>query len=252
MGSSSSVTTICIRIECNKPCFVETNGRKHPFCGKTCAKIFIDSNLSKCSNANCNRNKFIDPSDQKVYDYCGKTYSTKYYSYCSSNCYWLETTTLTQTKLTLLAPDDLDYDVAKRPFLNGIPSAKIHGIIRIQMPKIIVDAHQILKKQPGLKSYKLFHGTKTTCDPMNITRCLKTICNTSVNNNCGVCGIITKGNDTTCSRYGGTMWFAQSSNTSLCYCSVDKGNKAMFLLDVLSNNSPDPGFLTVNQNALFC
>nr|CAG8438500.1 15366_t:CDS:2 [Entrophospora candida] len=192
MGSSSSVDTICIRIECNKPCFVETNGRKHPFCGKTCAKIFIDSNLSKCSNANY----------------------------------------------------DLDYDVAKRSFLNGIPSAKIHGIIRIQMPKIIVDAHQILKKQPGLRSYKLFHGTKTTCDPMNITRCLRTICNTSVNNNCGVCGIITKGNDTTCSRYGGTMWFAQSSNTSLCYCSVDKGNKAMFLLDVLSNNSPDPGYLT--------
>jgi len=173
------------------------------------------------------------------------------WKYCSPSCYWLEGSTITNTKLTLLNRNDSDYIWVRRRFRTMLPQAKIKGIIRLQMPKSLVDAHQKLKNQIAIQyflpsesiTHRMFHGTKTSCDPLQYITRLSPICSSG----CGLCGITSKGNDTAFSRYSGQMWFANNASTSLGYCS-GSNVKVMFVVDVLSPTANS--ILIVSQKAV--
>jgi len=174
-----------------------------------------------------------------------------HHSYCSPSCYWLECSTLTNTKLSLLNQNDLDYIRAHQRFLSMLPQAKIMGIIRLQMPKYLVETHQNLKKQMAMQNnlqlnavtHKMFHGTRASCDPLQYINRLSPTCSSG----CGLCGIVSNGNDVAFSRYGGQMWFANNPSTSLGYCSGGNAN-AIFMVDVLSVSANS--ILIVSQNAV--
>src|SRR6266498_4615328 len=219
--------SICSRTGCNKPVYIELNGYQHPYCGKTCASYVLNKlRLNQhCENPTCSRKKLIGPNNIR-YDYCGKTCARQHlsseapycsrtscprrvymdpqnkknhHSYCSPSCYWLECSTLTNTKLSLLNQNDLDYIRAHQRFLSMLPQAKIMGIIRLQMPKYLVETHQNLKKQMAMQNnlqlnavtHKMFHGTRASCDPLQYINRLSPTCSSG----CGLCGIVSNGND---------------------------------------------------------
>jgi hypothetical protein len=271
----------CSRRECNKPVYVEVNGFTHPYCGRTCASYVLNNSLliSRCKNPTCLRQKYLDLSGIQ-YDYCGKSCArqhlnretlycsrsncprrvytssrngkTNFHSYCSSNCYWLECSTLSNTKLSLLDNNDLDYIWARQRFISMLPKAKIKGIIRLQMQKSLIEAHQNLKRQIATRSglslkaitHKMFHGTTTNCDPLRYIQRLSPTCSSG----CGLCGIVSRGNDIACSNYSGQMWFANDPSISYSYCRGSKPTKVIFMVDVLSKKAND--ILIVNQNAV--
>ncbi|POG67384.1 hypothetical protein GLOIN_2v1647061, partial [Rhizophagus irregularis DAOM 181602=DAOM 197198] len=162
----SSSRQICSRNGCRKVAYVESNGFIHPYCGRTCAFEVLNNPppTPRCKNPVCSRQRYIDPSGIQ-YDYCGKNCARqhlnpkalncsrpncqkrvytdpqdkkKFYSYCSSACYWSECSTLTATQLSLLNKNDLDYIWAHQRFISMLPNAKIKGIFRLQMPKKLV------------------------------------------------------------------------------------------------------------------
>ncbi|RIB21126.1 hypothetical protein C2G38_2034638 [Gigaspora rosea] len=260
----------CARPTCNKKVYVESNGVVHPYCGRTCAFIDlrnISTNIGECNNPNCSKQKYSDVIGN-VYDYCSRTCArsctrfciraecgrkayvdptdpSKFHVYCSSKCFWLDGKNLTVTKLTLLNPNDLDYINAEKKFLNGLPNAKIQGILRIQMPKTIVHAHLLMKKQSGLKTLKMYHGTRALCDPGSFLTNFAPQC--SPGTTCGACGITREGNNPALSKHGGNMWFAESSQISNGYCGGStNANLAMFMVDVLATTA---NIVIVNQAA---
>jgi len=274
----SSSRQICSRNGCKKTTFVESNGFVHPYCGRTCAFEVLNNPPAtpRCKNPVCSRQRYTDPSGIQ-YDYCGKNCARQHlnpkaincsrpncqkrvytdpqdkkktYSYCSSVCYWLECSTLTQTKSTLLNKNDLDYIWAHQRFISMLPNVKIKGIIRLQMPKKLVDAHQKLKKKLATQgslsfnavTHKMYHGTKTLCDPLQYMKQLSPNCGAG----CGLCGIVSRGNDTACSRNNNNMWFANNPSVSYGYC--NNPIKVIFMVDVLSIISQP--ILIVDKNAL--
>ncbi|RIA94394.1 hypothetical protein C1645_818115 [Glomus cerebriforme] len=279
---ASSSRQICSRTGCNKSVYIEASGFAHPYCGKTCAFYIIKNlpSISRCQNPTCSRQKFVD-SRGIQYNYCGKSCArqhsnpkalfcsrpncnkrvytdpndkNKFYSYCTSTCYWLECSTLTYTKLSLLIKEDLDYIQAYKRFISMLPNAKIKGIIRLQMPKKLVEAHQMHKKQMANQSglslnvitHNMYHGTKSLCDPLQYIQTLSPRCS----NSCGLCGIVSSGNDTAYSRNSGQMWFANSPSISFGYCGNYSGNsstKVIFMVDVLSKNANS--ILIVSKNS---
>jgi hypothetical protein len=174
----------------------------------------------------------------------------KFHSYCSPTCYWIECSTLTKTKMSLLNANDLDYIGAHQRFISMLPQAKVQAIFRLQMPKNLVEAHQNLKKQIATQNnlplnrvtHKMFHGTKSNCDPLQFLNRLSPLCS----NGCGLCGIVTQGNNTAYSRYNGQMWFANHASTSSGYCSGGSAN-VIFMVDVLAPTANS--ILIVGQNA---
>ncbi|CAG8449270.1 14357_t:CDS:2 [Funneliformis mosseae] len=269
---------ICARTGCNKSIYIETGGFKHPYCGRTCATNII-SKSNACFNPNCTRQKYIGPNNVQ-FDYCGRSCArqhlssnalsaptcsrtscpkrvytdpqnkAKFHAFCSKNCYWLECSTLTNTKLSLLNANDLDHIWAHQRFISMLPQAKIKGIFRLQMPKNLVDAHQNLKKQIATQNnlplnrvtHKMFHGTKHSCDPLQYINRPSPVCSS----NCGLCGIVSKGNVSTFSKYNGQMWFANNASISLGYCNGGTTN-AIFMVDVLAPTANS--ILIVSQNA---
>ncbi|CAG8671800.1 1617_t:CDS:2 [Ambispora gerdemannii] len=146
-----------------------------------------------------------------------------------------------QTKLTILYPNQIDYDNTYKRFNQRLPNSTIRAIFRLQMPKAIVDKHLELKKEMTKSTYpanrithQMFHGTKTSCDPMRLISSLKPSCIS----NCGVCGIIREGNRCVYSGNGGGMWFARDPSVSHGYCGI-RQVKAMFIVDVLAQESSD-------------
>ncbi|CAG8536457.1 5800_t:CDS:2 [Dentiscutata erythropus] len=126
------------------------------------------------------------------------------------------------TRMMILNKDDPDYIAISQRFLVGLPRARINAILRLQMPKKLVDAHEQYKQQTGFPTHQMFHGTNVRCNPERYygqpgwEYC---------KDNCGLCGI---------SQYG--MWFARHSSVSLGYC----GNvaiKAMFSVDIVSQTA---------------
>lgn len=272
------MSQICSRSGCSKPVYIENNGFAHPYCGKTCASFVLNKLKlpQRCMNPSCSRQAYVDPTGIQ-YNYCGKTCARqhlnseaphctrsncprraytdpqdnkKFHSYCSPTCYWIECSTLTKTKMSLLKANDLDYIGAHQRFISMLPQAKVQAIFRLQMPKNLVDAHQNLKKQIAQQqnlplnkvTHKMFHGTKSNCDPLQFLNRLSPLCS----NGCGLCGIVTQGNNTAYSRNSGQMWFANHASTSSGYCSGGSAN-VIFMVDVLAPTANS--ILIVGQNA---
>ncbi|CAG8435145.1 2354_t:CDS:2 [Diversispora eburnea] len=137
------------------------------------------------------------------------------------------------TRMMILNKDDPDYIAISQRFLVGLPRARINAILRLQMPKKLVDAHEQYKQQTGFPTHQMFHGTNVRCNPERYygqpgwEYC---------KDNCGLCGISQYGNLCRVSKHGGRMWFARHSSVSLGYC----GNvaiKAMFSVDIVSQTA---------------
>ncbi|CAG8680022.1 1620_t:CDS:2, partial [Acaulospora morrowiae] len=255
----------CTRSNCNRPVYIEADGYAHPYCSKTCASIY-KANVGKCSNARCRKLKYVE-ADGKVFDYCGRTCAQfqkkcarngcnrsryiepskrkNYYLFCSPACYWKGSDSLVSTKISTLSTNNLDYIRIQREFSSALPQATILGILLLQMPSNIVKAHDALKGNmatSGSALYKMYHGTKSVCDPVNLISRKEPICQSG----CGVCGIIREGNKTSYSRSGvNQMWFGRSPAVSIGYTSGS--NKAIFCVDVISP-SPPANFIIVNSN----
>ncbi|CAG8555243.1 14076_t:CDS:2 [Acaulospora morrowiae] len=255
----------CARSDCNRPVYTEADGYAHPYCSKTCASIY-KANVGKCSNSECRKLKYVE-ADGKVFDYCGRTCAqiprkcardgcknSKYiqpkrknfYLFCSPACYWKGSDSLVSTKITPLSTNNLDYIRIQRRFSSALPQVTILGILLLQMPSNIVKAHNALKSNmaaSGSALYKMYHGTKSTCDPVNLISRKEPTCNAG----CGVCGIIREGNKTSYSRSGvNQMWFAKSPATSISY--TYGSNKAIFCVDIISP-TPPTDYIIVNSNA---
>ncbi|CAG8578956.1 898_t:CDS:1 [Racocetra fulgida] len=221
----------CDNPNCSKKKYRDINGNIYGYCCRTCAR----SCVRVCARSGCGKKAYGDPTD-----------STKFHVYCNPNCFWLDGQNLTTTKLTLLDPNDLDYINGEKKFLAGLPNAKIQGILRIQMPQTVVHAHLMMKQQSGLKSLKMYHGTRALCDPGALLTNLTSQC--SPGTTCGVCGITREGNNPARSKHGGNMWFADNPSTSLGYCGgTTNSNLAIFMIDVLA---PAASIVIVNQAAV--
>jgi len=141
------------------------------------------------------------------------------------------------TKMFQLPVDDHDYMTTQQTFKAGIPNARILAIFRMIMPARIINAHEAYKKQIAGNNpvanvtHRMFHGTHVSCDakryygPPGWKHCAAI--------DCGLCGISQNGNSCAKSKYGGRMWFANNSQTSLGYCRTDP-IKAMFIQEIIS------------------
>ncbi len=215
--------TKCAYQTCSNPVYVDQNGKKSLYCGRTCSMAAGNhpNQFSKCARPSCNNRVYVHQG--QTYKYCGLTCvaaarnengpkcarigctrkawkdtaeKDKNYSFCSLNCYRLDGSTLTATKITLLDPKNIDYIKAEKEFLAKLPNSKIKAILRLQMPKAKLDAHLALKREMGAGAVnKMYHGTKSACDQNNLLKNL-----TPCSGPCGMCGIIKEGNKTSCSR----------------------------------------------------
>ncbi|CAG8482853.1 1062_t:CDS:2 [Diversispora eburnea] len=277
---------ICARSNCRKPVYIESDGYTHPYCGKTCASVAISvaiNTIGKCSYSFCRRPRYMD-ADGKIFDYCGRTCAnrlekgdenqcqqfidliepTKYYSFCNRECYWTEINELTTTKITLISKMDLDYIQISDNFLKVLPNIKIQGILRLQMPKKIGEAHLNLRKKEKIV-YQMYHGTSANCDLKRLIKYQRPQCNLPISTTvatggcnlfgggvervgkaCGVCGIIREGNSTKHSKHNGQMWFARQPSISMGYTSGEY--RAIFCVDVVTGDNSD--YATINSNAV--
>ncbi|CAG8515179.1 653_t:CDS:2 [Ambispora gerdemannii] len=213
---------LCERSGCQNRCYIENNGKIHPFCGRTCAnqhqsgggaRIGVKNVGPNCSREGCTRKAYRDPRNEKMF-----------HSFCSKECYSRDGEKLVRTKLTVLQENDIDYQYVLKRFTGcrKLANASIKAIIRIQMPRSKVNRHLKLKKQMKT-TLRMYHGTYSACNPMKIVAekapcCIKA---------CGLCGIIRE-----------AMWFSDDPSVSLSYCeSHDGSTKAIFVIDVLANKS---------------
>ncbi|CAG8494246.1 6793_t:CDS:2 [Ambispora leptoticha] len=184
-----------------------------------------NSNSINCENVDCSLEAKLDPNDP-----------TKRYSYCSSNCFWLESSKLDSVRMTQIQENDPDYSTVRSKFSFGLPNAKIIAIIRLQMPNEITQRYQNYSQNIALEKgvpsenviHRMFHGTVAACLPLDLI-----ILNRLCKKFCGMCGIAKEGNKSVYSKRRGKMWFASSSQVSLGYCGRNN-MKAMFLVDVVS------------------
>ncbi|CAG8597318.1 11019_t:CDS:2 [Acaulospora morrowiae] len=162
-----------------------------------------------------------------------------------------------KTQMIVLSEPSQEYIAIKQLFSNGLPRSRILAIIRLQMPNKLVAAHENYKKEIALQcasptqnnTYRMFHGTKVSCDPQRFIDGNISFCKTG----CGLCGIAQSGNQRRYSRFNGRMWFANSSQISLGYCRsfnkyarFFKNVMGMFVVDVVSST---PGnIIIVDKN----
>ncbi|CAG8581199.1 12732_t:CDS:2 [Ambispora leptoticha] len=226
---------------CTKTVYVDSRGRRFPFCGLTCARAY-NSSGQNCIRLECNRKAYLDPTDR-----------TKSYSFCSKTCFWIDCSTLTQTKMTILSPNQIDYKNVSQRFNQKLPNSTIKAIFRLQMPKSMVVKHLALKNEMARTAgsadkitHRMFHGTKTSCDPLRLITSLTPSCAS----NCGVCGILREGNRGVHSKQGGgRMWFAKDSSVSLGYCD-GKPVKTIFMVDVLAERKGDILIVSKDEETL--
>ncbi|POG81159.1 hypothetical protein GLOIN_2v1511099 [Rhizophagus irregularis DAOM 181602=DAOM 197198] len=134
---------------------------------------------------------------------------------------------LAKTQLKVLPLHDNEFIQIQRYFLKGLPHARIHTIIKLQMPTKLVEAHEQYKKTllnnpsygsnmttnnliSSMKSNNnldkhtntMFHGTKISCNPQRFINGNSNFCLFS----CGMCGIIQNGNQGKYSRFNGSKY----------------------------------------------
>ncbi|PKC05881.1 hypothetical protein RhiirA5_346204 [Rhizophagus irregularis] len=146
------------------------------------------------------------------------------------------------TKLIKLPVDDHDYMTVQQHFKTGVQNSTILAIFRVIMPERIIKAHEAYQKQlagnnPVAKvTHRMYHGSHVACDAKRYYGpSAWNYCNAA---DCGLCGIAQNGNICARSKYGGRMWFASSSATSLGYCRNDP-IKAMFVQEIISQTGGD-------------
>ncbi len=72
--------------------------------------------------------------------------------------------------LTFLKSTDTEYTSIRNQFINGLSNARIHSIIKIDMPSHIADKHETYKKLNQVPQVqRLYHGTKYCCDIANLS-----------------------------------------------------------------------------------
>ncbi|CAI2171167.1 19277_t:CDS:2 [Funneliformis geosporum] len=195
-----------------------------------------------CGRESCNSPRSTDPNN-----------SGKYFTYCTSNCFWEEIHTLTTSKFTLLSENDPDYDCVKTRFDSTIKiNAEIKFILRLQMSKKITDRFlehkQLVAKSHAIDEnmvvHRMFHGTYYACGTENLWNDDRKLCAAS----CGMCGIIQNGMLKEVSRQNPQqLWFAKKARISLDYCRYRNENLfTMFIVDVV--NAQDAEILVINNN----
>ncbi|RUP52333.1 hypothetical protein BC936DRAFT_147580 [Jimgerdemannia flammicorona] len=262
----------CVRMGCMFPAFFDRSKNiHHPFCSKTCASS------SRCKNPNCISPLYVDPETGTQHPYCSRScallrrspsaglcsrqgcnnprYTSpqnppKYYDYCTPNCLWKETESLTETKLTALSDpaNNLDYLAVKTAFNS--PGFTIKAIFRIQYPPAISNRFLNYREQVRATSnaqsskaitIKRFHGTRNVqCVAVNEMAKGKAVGTTNFCSfaRCGPCGIIKTGlrggND-------GRVWSGGSSATSHSYTITIGGEntRVMFLCDAVGQGLPE-------------
>ncbi|RHZ82750.1 hypothetical protein Glove_103g208 [Diversispora epigaea] len=268
VARSVAINTIgkCSYSFCRRPKYMDADGKIFDYCGRTCAIILslekedknqgqqllseneVNNNVSgeknlcgvKCSRTDCSRERYIDPIEP-----------TKFYSFCNRKCYWTEINSLTTTKITLVSKMDFDYIRIFDNFMKEFPNIKIQGILRLQMPKKIGEAHLKLRKKKKIV-HQMYHGTYANCDLKKLIKYQKPQCKLPIRSTggcnlfgrgvgrggrgvCGVCGIIREGNSTKYSNYSGQMWFARQPSISIQYTSGEY--KAIFCVDVVTGET---------------
>ncbi|RHZ82861.1 hypothetical protein Glove_103g172 [Diversispora epigaea] len=268
-SAAVAINTIrtCSYSFCHRSRYMDANGKFFDYCGRTCAirsleveggenqdqrllckngvnnnnnNVSGEKNLCgvKCSRTDCSRERFVDPIEP-----------TKFYSFCNRECYWTEINSLTTTKITLVSKMDFDYTRISDDFMKELPNIKIQGILRLQMPKKIGEAHLKLRKKKKIV-YQMYHGTYANCDLKKLIKYKKPQCNLPISATggsgsnlfggggggmCGVCGIIREGNSTKYSNHNGKMWFASLPSISISYTSGEI--KAIFCVDVVTGKT---------------
>ncbi|KAG9306405.1 hypothetical protein G9A89_018288 [Geosiphon pyriformis] len=147
---------------------------------------------------------------------------------------------LSTTNFYHLDPKESEYIIVQKKFKQTLPSIQIYGILKLQMPKYLVERHETYKRETVGSLHQMFHGTSLLCDPQKILR-QQELCS---NSSCGTCGIVRYGNLLSKLRPNSPdsyLWFAEHASISLDYCkgpSLRKSSdlKAMFLTDVLVLN----------------
>ncbi|CAI2192405.1 2998_t:CDS:2, partial [Funneliformis geosporum] len=166
-----------------------------------------------CGRESCNSPRSTDPNN-----------SGKYFTYCTSNCFWEEIHTLTTSKFTLLSENDPDYDYR---FLEH--------------KQLVAKSHAI---DENMVVHRMFHGTYYACGTENLWNDDRKLCAAS----CGMCGIIQNGMLKEVSRQNPQqLWFAKKARISLDYCRYRNENLfTMFIVDVV--NAQDAEILVINNN----
>ncbi|CAG8482815.1 1060_t:CDS:2 [Diversispora eburnea] len=245
---SAAITTLgkCSSNFCYRPKYKETNGNIYDYCGRTCAIKSSIISLEKedqpkqsickvkCARNGCSQERYADPNEP-----------TKFFSFCNRKCYWAEINSLSTTKITVVSNMDLDYNRISDNFMKVLPNIKIQGILRLQMPKKIGEAHLELRKQKKFV-HQMYHGTKANCNIKNLINNQNLQCNL-IGGTCGVCGIIQEGNSTKHSRYNGQMWFARQPSTSMGYTSGEY--RAIFCVDIATDDNIND-YLIINSDAV--
>ncbi|CAB4378534.1 unnamed protein product [Rhizophagus irregularis] len=150
--------------------------------------------------------------------------------------------------LTYLKSTDTEYTSISTQFMSGLSHARIHSIIKIDMPSDIANRHETFKSSQA--ALRLYHGTKHCCDITKISDFSK-LCQ---NSGCGVCGII---------RYGprlsnGYVWFGPCSSISDGYTGARPVGimdpsiqvlRAIFVMDVVSATGSHGAYIVPNGEA---
>ncbi|CAG8677209.1 16120_t:CDS:1, partial [Racocetra fulgida] len=151
--------------------------------------INADSVIRQISSIGVSEISSFETSNSKIYK-TEETPNTKTYKTRESS-----NTKIYKTKITVLSMDDSDYLSVKKFFLSGLPVHTVLGILKMDMPTKLVEAHEKYKRQNyGMLTHRMFHGTRSLCDPQRfITNPQAEFCKYG----CGVCGIMREGNKTT-------------------------------------------------------
>jgi hypothetical protein len=156
-----------------------------------------------CARDGCGSAAYICPHDV-----------SKFGSYCSSSCYWLEVATLNETRITSLDQNDMDFHRISVRFQSEIPTARIVQIFRLQMPRRFAERYKTYRLCMASASntamasitHRMFHGTQARCSLLGM--CLRAACPGPAVSGCGkadcaVCGIARTGNQMRFSKRGG-------------------------------------------------
>lgn len=266
----------CSNSFCHRPRYADNDGTIFDYCGRTCAnrsraRVIIQDGRDNGKNENDNIvdvvdvppvdiNVTVEGNSCSVSDYPRERYTVQVDPTPSDlEGPSKEIDSSTTTKITSVSVDDLDYIRISSKFMKALPNIRIQGILRLQMPKKIVDAHMTLRNKRPVR--QMYHGTYAICDLKNLIKCKRPQCNppssidlqlnTRLVNNyvnislgrargmgigrevCGVCGIIREGNSTKFSNHGGQMWFARNPSVSIQY--TGGKYKAIFCVDVVTD-----------------
>lgn len=108
---------------------------------------------------------------------------------------------MSNTKLTILCASDKEYSNICKNFSRTLPHAKVHSIVKLNMPPMLEINHNAHKTSSRVL-HQMFHGTRSVCN-LSELKSRKLPC---INVNCSVCGIIKEGNSLKKSNSGDVIF----------------------------------------------